>query len=227
MADINASGIEFPDPGLANEDGLLGVGGNLHVETLIEAYSSGIFPWFDKDSPILWWSPDPRMVLFPGELKVSKSLRKIIQSGKFEYRFDTVFKEVITTCAKVPRKGQHGTWITNDMIDAYIQLHRAGYAHSVETFFENKLAGGLYGVSLGGSFFGESMFQTIRDASKVALYHLVNQLISWDFDLIDAQVPTQHLASLGAREIPREKFLSLLERSLKKKTRKGKWTDIK
>jgi leucyl/phenylalanyl-tRNA--protein transferase len=224
LNDSLKSGIEFPDPGLANEEGLLCMGGNLHVETLLKAYSEGIFPWYDKDSPILWWSPDPRMILFPNELKISKSLKQVIHSGKFKCKFDTCFEDVIVKCANVPRKNQYGTWITDDMIEAYIQLHKAGFAHSVETFFENKLVGGLYGVSLGGSFFGESMFQTKPDASKLALYHLVNRLTSWHFDLIDAQVPTRHLASLGAKEIPREKFLTLLKYSLKKNTRKGMWT---
>jgi leucyl/phenylalanyl-tRNA--protein transferase len=224
LKDTQKSYVDFPDPRLTDEDGLLGVGGNLHVETLLQAYSSGIFPWYNESSPILWWSPDPRMVLFPNELKISNSLRQVIHSGKFKCKFDTCFEDVIVKCANVPRKNQFGTWITEDMIEAYIQLHRAGYAHSVESFFENKLVGGLYGVSLGGSFFGESMFQIKTDASKLALYHLVNRLISWGFDLIDAQVPTQHLRSLGAEEIPREKYLTLLKNSLKKNTRKGKWT---
>lgn len=215
--------IIFPDPSQANKDGLLAVGGNLHIETLLQAYSKGIFPWYDKSSPILWWSPDPRMVLFPNEMKVSKSLKQIIKANKFECRFDTNFEKVIIKCSEVPRKDQGGTWITNEMIDAYNRLHEAGYAHSIETYYDKKLVGGLYGVSLGGSFFGESMFHTMANASKVALYHLVNHVMKWNFDLIDVQVPTEHLESLGAREITRKEFVNLLETSLKKPTRKGKW----
>ncbi len=227
MKESLQSGFCFPDPSLANEDGLLAIGGNLHISTLLEAYSAGIFPWYDSSSPILWWSPDPRMVLFPKELRISKSLHKIIKSNKFECRFDTQFTEVIKKCSEVPRKGQDGTWITNEMMNAYIQLHEAGYAHSVEAYSKNILVGGLYGVSLGGSFFGESMFHSITDASKVAFYNLVNHLTDWNFDIIDVQVYTRHLESLGARPIPRSKFLELIELSLKVPTRKGKWSFTK
>lgn len=220
---VSKSKIIFPDPSQANEDGLLAVGGNLNMETLLSAYSKGIFPWYDSRSPILWWSPEPRMVLFPKELKVSKSLMQTIKPGKFDCRFDEQFEKVINKCSEVPRKDQDGTWITDEMMKAYIQLHEAGYAHSVETYYNNVLVGGLYGVSLGGIFFGESMFYTQTNASKVAFYHLINQLVKWDFDLIDVQVPTKHLVSLGARGIPRTEFLKIIGKSQKKYTRKGKW----
>ena len=215
--------IIFPDPSQANTDGLLAVGGNLNKETLLSAYSKGIFPWYDNRSPILWWSPEPRIVLFPMELKVSKSLLQTVKSGKFDCHFDKQFEKVVKKCSEVTRKDQDGTWITDEMIEAYIQLHEAGYAHSVETYHNNVLVGGLYGVSLGGIFFGESMFHTQTNASKVALYHLVNHLIRWNFDLIDVQVPTKHLESLGARGISRKEFLKIIEKSQEKDTRKGKW----
>ena len=213
----------FPEPSSANEDGLLAVGGDLSVFTLIEAYSKGIFPWFDDTSPILWWSPDPRFILTPEQLIISKSLAQTIKSKKFEYRMDTAFEEVIHACSIAKRKDQSGTWITNDMEKAYIDLHHSGYAHSIETFHNGKLAGGLYGVSLGGAFFGESMFQIKRDASKVALHYLVQQLKKWNFDFIDAQVPSDHMKRLGAKEIRRDAFLKILKESLKKPTRKGYW----
>jgi leucyl/phenylalanyl-tRNA--protein transferase len=215
--------IVFPDPGLSKSKGLIAAGGNLEVSTLIQAYSKGIFPWFSKGSPILWWSPDPRMVLLPRKLRISKSLQQTIKSGKFEVRFDTEFERVIGNCARVPRRGQYDTWITRDMINAYIRLHSEGYAHSVETYHKGKLAGGLYGVSLGGIFFGESMFFFIRDASKVALHALVEKLILWDFDLIDAQQSTAHLKNLGAEDISRKEFLQLLKESLMKETKRGMW----
>jgi leucyl/phenylalanyl-tRNA--protein transferase len=208
--------ILFPDPELSYSDGLLAAGGNLEIPTLLEAYSNGIFPWYTEGSPILWWSPDPRMVLFPKKFRISKSLQQIVNSGKFEVRFDSAFDSVIENCARVRRKGQDDTWITGEMMVAYKRLHSEGYAHSVETYFNDKLAGGLYGVSLGGIFFGESMFYLIKDASKVALYNLIKKLISWDFDLIDAQQSTMHLKSLGAEEIARKEFLRLLKDSLKK-----------
>ena len=213
----------FPDPSSANKDGLLAVGGDLSVQTLIQAYSKGIFPWYDDASPILWWSPDPRIVLFPDRLNISKSLAQTIKSGRFECRMDTVFEEVIHACSIAIRKGQPGTWITTDMEKAYIDLHHSGYAHSVEIFYKGELAGGLYGISLGGAFFGESMFQLKKDASKVGLHYLVQLLKKWEFDFIDAQVPSDHMKSLGAKEISRDEFLKMLEHSLEKPTRKGKW----
>lgn len=215
--------IIFPDPGLANGDGLLAVGGDLSPERLLLAYSNGIFPWYSVGDPILWWSPDPRMVLFPDKFKVSKSLKQTLRTKNFEVRFDTAFEEVIDNCSKVPRFGQGGTWITKEMKEAYIHLHRLGFAHSAETYFDGKLAGGLYGISLGKAFFGESMFYKERDASKIALYFLVEKLKGWDFLFLDAQVETAHLKRLGAENISRNTFLELLKKALQYPTIKNKW----
>lgn len=213
----------FPHPGLAERSGLLAVGGDLSPERLIQAYANGIFPWYSAGDPILWWSPDPRMVLYPDRFRISKSLRRTIQAGGFKATFDTDFSSVIHACARVPRKGQPGTWIVPEMIEAYIRLHELGYAHSVEVYREGKLVGGLYGVSLGRVFFGESMFFTERDASKVALFHLVERLKSWDFHLIDAQVETAHLKSFGAINMDRAEFLRQLSEAIRYKTIKGNW----
>jgi len=215
---------QFPDPRTADADGLLAAGGDLSLESLITAYSHGIFPWYDKHSPILWWSPDPRLVLFPSRFKMSASLKQRIRSGKFEVKTDCNFEAVIDHCAETRRKGQRGTWITDDMKKAYISLHHEGLAHSFETYHEDKLAGGLYGVSLGRAFFGESMFHLITDASKIALAALVNWSIGHDFHFIDAQQSTNHLKSLGAEEIHREEFLKLLTEAIQFSTVKGKWT---
>lgn len=214
----------FPDPELADAHGLLAIGGDLSAERLLLAYENGIFPWYSEDQPILWFSPDPRLVLFPAKIIVSRSLKKTINKKVFDIRFDSNFEEVIVECSKIERKDQDGTWITNDMIDAYIDLHNQGYAHSVEAYFEGSLVGGLYGVSLGGAFFGESMFHTMTDASKVALYYLVDKLKDWDFDFIDSQVVTEHMKNLGAEEIPRTKYLSLLKICLGKLTKIGNWS---
>jgi len=189
----------------AEPNGLLAAGGDLSPQRLVEAYSNGIFPWFNEEQPILWWSPDPRMVLFPTELKVSRSLAKTLRNTRFEVRADTAFRDVIHHC-RMPRQGQSGTWITAPMVEAYCELHRSGIAHSVETWLDGKLAGGLYGVALGRAFFGESMFMRATDASKVALVTLVRQLELWGFGLVDCQMNTAHLASFGAREIPRGDF---------------------
>lgn len=215
--------LVFPHPEYAEPSGLLAVGGDLGVERLLLAYRKGIFPWYSEGDPIMWFSPDPRLVLKLPDLYVSRKLRKVIRSNMFEVRFDTSFPEIITLCSRTDRKGQDGTWITGDMIDAYIGLHREGYAHSVETFYEGRLAGGLYGVSLGGAFFGESMFHMVSDASKVALYHLVDRLKKWDFDFIDSQVPNNHMKRMGGREIDRGSFLVMLGDALKKETKKGSW----
>ena len=196
--------------------GLVAIGGNLSVATLIDAYSHGIFPWPDgePDSPLFWFSLDPRMVLLPHEFRYSDSLRRIVRSGKFVVRIDSCFEQVVRACSRVPRDDQDGTWITDDIIAAYVALHRAGYAHSFETFLDGVLVGGLYGVSLGAFFCGESMFHTVRDASKVAFVRLVEYASMHNFRFIDAQQPTRHLASLGAKEMPRKQFLKLLSETL-------------
>ena len=214
----------FPHPNMADPNGLLAVGGDLGADRLLLAYENGIFPWYSEGDPILWFSPDPRLVIYPGKMYVSKKLGKIIRAGVFDIRFDTVFEEVIRSCAEVRRSGQNGTWITEDMIDSYIELHELGYAHSVEAFLDGRLAGGLYGVSLGGAFFGESMFHDESNASKVTLFHLARRLAMWDFDFIDAQVPNNHMKSLGGVEVERGKFLLMLEKALRKETRKGAWS---
>lgn len=215
---------QFPDPRTADADGLLAAGGDLSVTALVTAYSQGIFPWFDDHSPILWWSPDPRLVLFPEKFKTTSSLKQRVRNGGFEVRTDTCFAEVIAHCAAVRRKEQEGTWITKDMQTAYESLHREGLAHSFETFYEGRLVGGLYGVSLGRAFFGESMFHTRTDASKVALFRLVEWCLQHDFSFIDAQQSTAHLKSLGAEEVSRDAFLQMLESALQYPTMQGKWT---
>jgi leucyl/phenylalanyl-tRNA---protein transferase len=215
--------IRFPHPSIADKDGLLAIGGDLSSERLLNAYTNGIFPWFDEDSPILWWSPDPRMILFPKEFKKSKSLSQTIRRGKFEIRFDNDFGRVIRNCAEAGRRDEEGTWITSGMISAYLILHEMGYAHSVESYVNGTLAGGLYGLSLGKAFFGESMFHLERDASKVALSALVERCLEWDFHFIDAQQRTEHLRSLGARPVPRTTFLKMLAGALEYPTLSGKW----
>jgi len=215
--------IIFPDPNETDEEGLLCYGGDLQPDTLLNAYSLGIFPWYDDFNPILWWSPPMRMIMKPSEMIVSKSLKALIRKNVFEVRFDGNFEAVIKKCAEVKRKNQKGTWITNEMIDAYITLHQLGYAHSVETYQNNELVGGLYGVSLGKAFFGESMFHLLNNASKVAFYHLVKRLIKWDFHFIDAQQNTIHLSNLGAHEIERKDFLFLLNKTLEYDTICGNW----
>ncbi len=202
----------FPPVELALEqpNGLLAAGGDLSPERLLDAYRHGIFPWFNADDPILWWSPDPRMVLFPGEFKISHSLRKTLRNGDYEVRIDSTFEQVMRACA-VSREGQAGTWIQEEMIAAYGELHRMGYAHSVETWMDGELVGGLYGMALGRMFYGESMFSRRSGASKIALAHLAKQLECWEFGMIDCQMNTPHLASLGAREIPRDEFSRRLQ----------------
>lgn len=187
------------------------------------AYSMGIFPWFSEAEPIMWWSPDPRLVLYPDELRISRSLQKTINKAPFQITLDQAFDQVIAECARVRRKRDEGTWIVPDMISAYCQLHASGYAHSVEAWQNDSLVGGLYGVSLGKCFFGESMFTHVANASKVAFVALVDHLKKLSFDLIDCQVTTEHLISFGARQIPRGVFLKQLKESLEKQTLKGKW----
>jgi leucyl/phenylalanyl-tRNA--protein transferase len=215
--------IIFPNPEEAEEDGLVAVGGNLSSEFLIAAYSQGIFPWFNDGEPILWWSPNPRMVLFPNEFKCSKSLMQVINSNRFEIRIDMAFGEVINYCSKIRREGQNGSWITQQMIDAYLELHIQGYAHSFEVYEKRKLVGGLYGISLGNAFFGESMFHLVNNASKIAMFYLVEMMVKWKFDFIDVQQSTNHLRSLGAKDLKREYFLKLLRKSMEHPTKRGKW----
>ncbi len=215
----------FPDPELARADGLLAIEGDLTPERLIQAYANGIFPWYSDGEPIMWWSPNPRMVLFPKDFKRTKSLRRTVNKGLFKVTFDVAFEKVINLCASTRKNDEWGTWITGEMIDAYIALHNMGLAHSVESWLDGKLVGGLYGVSLGGVFFGESMFHLVSDASKVALWHLVDKLLSWNFDLIDAQQETPHLSRLGAVAIERKKFLHLLNKSLDKPAKQGRWIE--
>jgi leucyl/phenylalanyl-tRNA--protein transferase len=204
----------FPFPAvetaLREPNGLLAAGGDLMPARLLDAYRHGIFPWFSPGDPILWWSPDPRMVLVPAEFKLSRSLARVIRNSGFEVRMDTSFETAMRACA-APRAGQSGTWIQEDMIAAYCALHRLGYAHSVETWRDGELVGGLYGISIGRMFYGESMFSREANASKVALAHLARQLERWGFGLIDCQMNTPHLASLGAREIPRAEFVGRLQ----------------
>ena len=208
---------------LKSPNGLLCAGADLSPGRLLEAYRHGIFPWFSEGDPILWWSPDPRMVLFPAELKVSRSLRKSVDRGAFETRVDTAFREVIEACA-APRDGRAGTWIVPEMVEAYVRLHELGFAHSVESWRDGELAGGLYGLALGQVFFGESMFARATDASKVALVKLAERLVAADCRVIDCQQATAHLASLGAREIPRKTFAQLLQESIQYPPSGERWT---
>lgn len=201
----------FPKPDLAEPDGLLAVGGDLSTERLLLAYQNGIFPWYSDDTPILWYSPHERFVLFPDELKVSKSMRQVLRSGKLRVTVDTCFNDVITACSTAPREGQDGTWIVPDMISAYNRLHAEGYAHSIEVWQENDLVGGLYGVQVGGVFCGESMFSRVSNASKTALIYLCNTGL---YKLIDCQVHTSHLESMGARMISREQYMDILLNNL-------------
>jgi leucyl/phenylalanyl-tRNA--protein transferase len=213
--------LAFPPPDHGPRRGPIAVGGDLRPERLLLAYSMGIFPW--QGEPLHWHSPDPRMVLLADELRVSRTLRRTIKRGTFRVTLDTAFDEVMVACATAPRPGQDGTWITPGMVDAYSELHRRGVAHSVETWRGDALAGGLYGLSLGAAFFGESMFARETDASKVAFVALVGQLRRWSIPLVDCQVYTPHLASLGAREWPRRQFLEALRVALERKTRLGPW----
>lgn len=218
----------FPDPELAEPDGLLAVDGDLSVQRLLAAYSRGIFPWYGPDLPILWWSLDPRCVLFTRELHVPRSLRRALNSDRFQVTLDTAFARVVRGCASAPRPQGAGTWIVPEMAEAYIELHEAGYCHSIEVWQEGEgseplLAGGMYGVCLGGAFFGESMFFRVPEASKVALVRLVEILDSWSVTLLDCQQTTDHMLRFGAREIPRREFNALLEQALLQPTRVGPW----
>jgi leucyl/phenylalanyl-tRNA---protein transferase len=216
--------LRFPPVALASPEGLLAVGGDLRAERLLEAYRHGIYPWYNVDQPILWWSPDPRAVLFPDKLHISRSLKRSLRLGGFTVTLDTKFREVMCFCAGPrPQYPEGGTWITPAMVKAYVRLHELGYAHSVETWRDGQLVGGLYGVALGGIFFGESMFTCVPDASKVALVCLVRQLQTWGFRIFDCQQPSDHIKALGAEEIPRRDFLDHLTAALSLLDRKGRW----
>lgn len=227
LAVLSQDSFEFPDPRYALEEpnGLLAVGGGLEPERLLEAYRLGIFPWYEEGQPILWWSPNPRMVLFPGELHLSRSLRKALKLNELRITADTAFAEVVDACAG-RRPYASGTWITRDIRGAYNRLFELGHAHSVEAWHDGKLVGGLYGVAMGGIFFGESMFNRQPNASKIAFCHLVKQLELWRYDLIDCQVASSYLASFGAREISREQFRHYLPREGEPAGQASHWNEI-
>lgn len=218
--------LSFPHPDLAGKDGLLAVGADLSQERLLLAYENGIFPWFSDDEPIIWWSPDPRLVLYPNELKISRSLNKTLKANKFDVTADTAFEDVIRACADVRTRQNKETWIVNDMITAYCRLHQSGFAHSAEVWYRGELAGGLYGVSIGRCFFGESMFTRVDNASKVGFVCFVELLKALSITLIDCQVTTGHMLRFGAREIDRKTFLKELGRYVNAPTVRGKWTMV-
>lgn len=218
--------IAFPPPKLANQDGMLAIGGDLSPQRLLLAYQMGIFPWYGEGEPIIWWSLSPRCILYPKDLKISKSMKQVLRKEDFTVSFDTAFREVIGACQKINRKDQFGTWITDDMLEAYCELHHLGWGHSVEVWDKKtgELIGGLYGISIGSCFFGESMFANKSNMSKVAFLFLVKQLEAWNFQMIDCQQVTQHLQSLGARKVPRVYFLKKLEKIVQTPSKVGQWT---
>ena len=219
--------IEFPHPYLADEEGFLAFGGNLSTPSILNAYCNGIFPWYSEGEPILWWFTHPRCVLFPDKLKIHKSMRSYLNQDKFEWTVDTAFDQVLNNCRTKTRKGQHGTWITEEMFVAYSRLHEEGIAHSVEVWEEGKLVGGLYGLSIGKIFYGESMFSFRSNASKFALIKLAGLLKEKDFWLIDCQQTTDHIVSLGAEELKKETFYNYLQKNQQEKSLLGKWTAYK
>ena len=217
----------FPDPRYAAKEGLLAYGGDLSPSRLLTAYRKGIFPWYSKGDPILWWSPDPRLVLYPAKFKVSKSFKRVLRNGGFTVLFDHAFEEVIRYCGSVPREGQNGTWLMSEMQQAYIELHKMGFAHSVEVYLDGVLVGGLYGIAMGKAFFGESMFSIRSNASKIAFKALSDVLALRGYDFIDCQVRSEHLVRLGATDISRDSFLERLSDALGKPSDLGLWQDFR
>ncbi|WP_353661940.1 leucyl/phenylalanyl-tRNA--protein transferase [Hydrogenimonas sp. SS33] len=216
----------FPDPRYAMKEGLLAYGGDLHPDRVLMAYRKGIFPWYNEGDPILWWSPDPRLLLYPDDFIIRRSFRKRLRQRRFTVKLDHAFEQVMRHCAHVPRHGQEGTWILPEVVESYTALHRRGFAHSVEVYDrEGRLVGGLYGVSVGAAFFGESMFSLVPDASKVALAHLVELAKAWDFRFIDCQIPSAHLIRLGAKRVDRERFLDELEETQRHLGVPGDWRE--
>ena len=214
----------FPDPSLADEDGLLAVGGDLSPQRLLMAYGRGIFPWYSENAPILWWSPDPRLILEPSRVHVPKRLERILRQGAFRFTLDTAFEQVVAGCAQTPRRGACGTWIVPEMLAAYCRLHELGFAHSIEVWSGGTLVGGLYGVALGGAFFGESMFYIEPDASKAGFVTLIRALDRAGFILFDCQQTTAHMVRFGGFEVPRDEFLSRLEQALELPSPRGPWS---
>ena len=223
---LNPDSFTFPDPREALEDGLLAYGGDLSSARLLSAYKQGIFPWYRENEPILWWSPNPRLLLYPEKFIVRKSFKRVLRSGKFTVTFDRHFSDIINYCATVYREGQEETWILDEMKEAYERLHQEGFAHSVEVYLEGKLVGGLYGLSIGKAFFGESMFSLVSDASKVAFKALSDVLGSRGYDFIDCQMKTDHMVRLGAEVVERDIFLDALEVTVEKPTHVGSWSDL-
>ena len=224
LPELRRSSHEFPSARDASDEGLLAYGGDLNPNRILKAYRSGIFPWYSPEDPILWWSPNPRMIMIPSEFKVGKSFRRVLRNRGFEVKFDTNFERVITLCGEVPREGQEGTWLTEEMKEAYLEIHHLGYAHSIETYYEGELVGGLYGIAIGGVFFGESMFSLVSDASKVAFQALSSLCVKKSYDFIDCQVETPHFIKWGAKLVKRDTFLDMLEVTLRKETDFGSWS---
>ena len=224
---LSKSTSAFPDPRLATDEGLLAYGGDLSSDRLLTAYKKGIFPWYSQGDPILWWSPNPRLLLYPDQFKVRKSFRRVLRSGKFTVTFDERFSDLIKYCATVDREGQESSWIVSDIEEAYIRLHEEGFAHSVEVYKEGKLVGGLYGIAFGKAFFGESMFSLVPDASKIAFKALSDVLGRRGYDFIDCQMKTDHMIGLGAEVVERDLFLDALDEAIEKPTDFGSWQHFK
>lgn len=217
----------FPDPARGMDEGLLAYGGDLHPDRVLKAYTLGIFPWFNEGDPLLWWSPNPRMLLFPQQMRISKSFRRVLRNKPYRVSFDTDFAKTIKACAEIERKDQQGSWIVDAMQRAYTTLHQRGFAHSIEVYEQDTLIGGLYGISYGAAFFGESMFSYTKEGSKIALFYLHALAVEKGFDYIDCQMPTPHLRRMGAKEVDRQTFLDLLQRSNRKNTLFGSWKDMR